>query len=122
MEDIAGKLGDLLSDPEIMSKIQGLSGMFKKSDNNKSKSNSGEDEDNNEDAESQNFEIPPDIIPTILKIMPLLSSLKKEDKYTKFLKSLKPLLSEPRQEKIDRCSQIMNLVKILPLLKSGGLF
>ena len=57
----------------------------------------------------------------MLKVMPILSSMKQEDKYTNFLRALRPLLSEARRKKLDSSSQILQIIKILPLLKNQGI-
>ena len=38
------------------------------------------------------------------------------------LRSLRPLLSEKRQKKVDDAIRIMQLIKMLPMLKDSGLF
>lgn len=123
MEDLTDKLNSLLGDPEIMDKIQNLSGLFGSSEN----SNSTQTETENETEKSQkdksdDFGFSPDMIGTLFKIMPLISSLGKDDKYTKFLKSLKPLLSEERQKKLGNSAKILKLMQIIPLIKDQGLF
>ncbi len=119
MEDLAGKITELLGNPEIMSTIKGLSGLKNSSESNDSEENPCSNSDNGSEG---GFELPTDMMQTVLKLTPLLSSLKKEDKYTRFLKALRPMLSEPRQKKLDSSSQILQIIKILPLLKNQGLF
>ncbi len=119
MEDLTDKLNSLLGDPEIMDKIQNLSGLFGSSEN--SNSTQTETEKSQKD-KSDDFGFSPDMIGTLFKIMPLISSLGKDDKYTKFLKSLKPLLSEERQKKLGNSAKILKLMQIIPLIKDQGLF
>ena len=121
MQDLAGKITELLGDPEIMKQIKELSGFAGHDESN------GEEQDcSNQTCESEetaeNFEFPSEILQMVLKLGPLLSSFKKEDKYTKFLKALKPLLSKPRQQKLESSSQILQIIRILPLLKNIGFF
>ncbi|MDO4199145.1 MAG: hypothetical protein Q4D57_00050 [Clostridia bacterium] len=123
MEDLTEKISSLLGDPEIMDKIQNLSGMFGSSENNKSTDNEDKNETNETAKDkSDDFGFSPDMLGTLFKIMPLISSLGKDDKYTKFLKSLKPLLSEERQKKLGDSAKILKLMRILPLIKDQGLF
>ncbi len=113
MEDLAGKITELLGNPEIMDKLKDFSGLSDPTDTenpNKENENAGE-----------NFELPLDVIDTVMKIAPLLSSIKKEDKYTRFLKALRPLLSEQRRKKLDSSSQILQLVRLIPFLKNNGI-
>jgi len=121
MEDLTEKLSSLLGDPEIMDKIQNLSGLFGSSENDKSTENENKTSEQTKD-KSDDFGFSPDMLGTLFKIMPLISSLGKDDKYTKFLKSLKPLLSEERQKKLGDSAKILKLMRILPLIKDQGLF
>lgn len=121
MEDLTEKLSSLLGDPEIMDKIQNLSGLFGSSENNQNNKTENEISEPKED-NSDNFGFSPDMLGTLFKIMPLISSLGKDDKYTKFLKSLKPFLSEERQKKLGSSAKILKLMQIIPLIKDQGLF
>ena len=110
MEDLAGKITELLGNPEIMDKLKDFSGL----------SDPPSSETTDENSENNN-EMPLDVIDTVMKIAPLLSSIKKEDKYTRFLKALRPLLSEQRRKKLDSSSQILQLVRLIPFLKNNGI-
>lgn len=121
MNDLTGKISQLLEDPEIMKSISGLSQMLQ-NDNVSSESPKDKSSENNSENIPNEIGFQPEMMDAILKIMPILSSIKKEDKYTMFLKSLKPLLSSDRQEKIEKTSHILKLIKILPILKNKGLF
>lgn len=113
MEDLAGKITELLGNPEIMDKLKDFSGL--------SDPPSSENTDENSENTNENFEMPLDVIDTVMKLVPLLSSIKKEDKYTRFLKALRPLLSEKRRKKLDSSSQILQLVRMIPFLKNNGI-
>ena len=121
MEDLAGKITELLGNPEMVNQIKQLSGLSEpqKSENKQESDSAG---DNTENKTEDNFEFPTEMFQMLLKIGPILSSLNQEDKYTRFLKALKPLLSKERQKKIDSSSQILQIIKILPLLKNQDLF
>lgn len=122
MNDLTGKISKLLEDPEIMKSISGLSQMLQNDNSGSEPQNEEKNSEKNSDDILSNFSIQPEMMDAILKIMPILSSIKKEDKYTMFLKSLKPLLSSDRQEKIEKTSHILKLIKILPILKNKGIF
>ena len=122
MEDLTEKLTSLLGDPEIMDKIQNLSGLFGSSGNNNESDKTENETDETSKDSSDSFGFSPDMIGTLFKIMPLISSLGKDDKYTKFLKSLKPLLSEERQKKLGNSAKILKFMQIIPLIKDQGLF
>lgn len=113
MEDLAEQISKLLSDPEIMSKLKNFTNTSESSNENKI---------SEEETSESNFEFPQDIFSTVMKLTPILSSMQKDDKHTKFLKALKPLLSAERQEKLNSCEKILKLIKILPFLKNEGLF
>ncbi len=119
MEDLAGKITELLGNPEIMNMVKGLSGLKDSSEPEYSEENHSP---NLNEISEEDSEFPFEMMQTILKFAPLLSSLKKDDKYSRFLCALRPLLSEPRQKKLDNSSQILKIIQILPILKDQGLF
>lgn len=62
---------------------------------------------------------------TLKRIMGVISSLNGDpgsDDRAKFIASLKPLLSDKRQQKADEAMKMMHLFEILPALKESGLF
>ena len=59
---------------------------------------------------------------TLMKIQGALSRLSKSDKNVDLLMALKPHLSEERRKKVDDAVKIMQLIKLLPLIKESGLF
>ncbi len=85
---------------------------------------SGSETSSSSSTETENLEeeFPAEMLQAFMKIAPLLSSIKKENKYTKFISSLRPLLSEPRKKKLDNSSKILQLMQLLPILKSQELF
>ncbi|MBQ2931352.1 MAG: hypothetical protein IJE62_00705 [Clostridia bacterium] len=62
-------------------------------------------------------------IETIMKLKNVLGSAGslKGDSNTAFLQALRPFLSESRQNKIDSAAKILNMTKMLKLLKDSGL-
>ena len=79
-------------------------------------------EDNNPPKDTHNSmpfgDIPLDF-ETIKKISSIIQKLnsRMDDKRCEFLLSLKPLLSKPRQQKIDSAVQILRIMDILPLIQ-----
>ena len=61
------------------------------------------------------------MLQTVMKLAPLLSSLNQEDDSTRFLHALRPMLSNERQTKLDQASKILQLMRMLPLLRSQGI-
>ena len=62
-------------------------------------------------------------VETIMKLKNALGSAGslKGDSNTAFLQALRPFLSESRQNKIDSAAKILNMTKMLKLLKDSGL-
>lgn len=115
MDDLSAKITELLNDPESLNKLKGLSGLL------------GQDFDKNQDdeknkSESKKPDIPIDAMNTAMKLMPLLSSMNKDDDNTRFLMALRPLLSEERKKKLDQSIRMMKMMKLMPLLKNQELF
>ena len=96
MDDLTGKISKLLEDPEIMKSISGLSQMLQNDNSGSEPQNEEKNSENNSDDILSNFSIQPEMMDAILKIMPILYSIKKENKYTIIKKTLKPLLSSYR--------------------------
>lgn len=51
-----------------------------------------------------------------------MATMNNEDKNVTLLRSLRPIFSEARQKKVDDAIRIMQLIKLLPLIKETGLF
>ena len=49
------------------------------------------------------------------------NAVSRDDDRTALIKALKPLLSEPRQQKADEVIKILRIVQLIPLLKDSGL-
>ena len=59
---------------------------------------------------------------SLLRMAPLLGSLREETPGTQLLRALRPLLSPARQERLDQAIRLLQLTRVLPLLKNSGLF
>lgn len=64
----------------------------------------------------------PELIQTVTKLAPLLSQVNREDDSTRLLRALRPLLGEARQKKLDEAIKILQMMRLLPLLKESGVF
>lgn len=62
----------------------------------------------------------PDAISMVTKLAPLLSQLNREDDSTRLLMALRPLLGEERRRKIDEAVKILQLMRLLPILRDMG--
>lgn len=120
MDDMSQKLMSLMNDPEIMSKIQGLSGLLSQ----------GEQQEQPKPKPPEPMQkpkqndplLPMDMMGTIMKIMPLINSLKEDDETICLLKALRPFLSETRRKKLDEGIRLMRIMRLLPLLKGTDMF
>jgi len=65
---------------------------------------------------------PPIDMNSLLQIQKAMSLFAQGNKNVDLLRSLRPLLSEKRQKKIDDAIRIMQLIQMLPMLKESGLF
>ena len=83
------------------------------------KDNKSQQKSNEEENASFSFGDIPIDFETISRISSIISKLnsRKDDKRCEFLLSLKPLLSKPRQQRIDNAVQILKLIDLLPLLQ-----
>ena len=65
--------------------------------------------------------MPTDTIQTVMKLMPLISDMQKDDDTTRLLKALKPFLSVERRKKLDEAAKLLRLTKLLPLIRQLNL-
>lgn len=66
--------------------------------------------------------ITPEMLQIMSRIGPLLSQINREDDSTRLLHALRPLLGAARQKKLDEAIKILQMMRLLPLLKDSGLF
>lgn len=116
MDDLAGKLGELLNNPEALEQIKGLSGLLGVAPDKPKK------EEPKPPLGADSSAVPADMMKMMMKLMPLLSSINQEDDSTRLLHALRPLLSDKRKAKLDESVRMMQMFKILPLLKQQGIF
>lgn len=58
-----------------------------------------------------------DTIQSIMRILPMLSEVNKEDDTTRLLDALRPFLGPDRRKKLDESAKMLHMMKLLPLLK-----
>ena len=137
---MAGKLSQILNDPEMMEKIRGLSGLLGQDGPPEPEGSTGSREREEHSGPEHRHEEEPnapsnpvnatpalgsllsgDTMQTMMKLAPLLSKMNQEDDSTRFLHALRPLLSPPRQAKLDEASKMLQLMRMLPLLRGSGI-
>lgn len=121
MDDMSQKLMSLMNDPEIMSKIQGLSGLLSQ-DSKQEQIKPPEPKPPEPPPKSNEQMLPLDMMGTMMKIMPILNTFKEDDETTCLLKALRPFLSEERRKKLDEGIRLMRIMRLLPLLKGTDMF
>lgn len=62
----------------------------------------------------------PDTLAMVAKLAPMLNQLNREDDSTRLLMALRPLLGAERQKKIDEAVKILQLMRLLPMLRDMG--
>lgn len=111
MSDFENKLNEILSNPESLGEIMNIA---------KSLGLSGDDEVKEAPEKNKKPEIKGDMLGAVTKLAPILSEAGKDDDSTRLLKALKPLLSKPRQEKVDSAVKIIGILRILPKLQENS--
>ncbi len=109
MDDIMGKLGELLSDKESVKQISELAQMMM--------NGTAEGEGTEENAASEGV---PDLS-AVMKLSELAGALSKSDANTELLIALKPHLREERQRKVDKAIKLLKLLAVWNLAKENGL-
>ncbi len=108
MDGISARLASLLDNPEEMEKIKNVAESFL----------------------GQSAEAAPNPLAgglgagdmeTIMQLGRLLQS-DTEDNRTRLLMALRPLLSEKRQDRVDRAVKLLRIASVWPLLSKSGLF
>lgn len=101
MDDLSVKLGELLNDPDTVSKIGEMAKNLFPEQEVKSDESSAD----------------------MLKIMSLINKFKNtgENENQRLLLALKPHLSDERQKKVDTAVKILKLLELMPILSQSGL-
>jgi hypothetical protein len=115
MDDLASKLSELLNSPGSMEQIKNLAGLLGGGEA------PAQSEQPKPEQKSPLAGLDGDMMQMIMKFAPLLSSFRQEDDYTRLLHALRPLLGEARRKKLDEAIRLLQLIRLLPLLKSSGI-
>lgn len=121
MDDLASKLGELLNNPGSLEQIKNLAGLL-----GGAASNSQPPAPQPEQKESTPGApgipgVDGEMLQTIMKIAPMLSTFRQEDDSTRLLRALRPMLCEERQKKLDEAIKLLQLMRLMPLLKGSNL-
>lgn len=114
MDDMMGKIGELLSDEESVRQISELAQMFM--------SESGASEGNKEDSETSEQQNGGGFdIGSIMKLTGLLGTASQSDKNTELLMALRPHLKAEKQKRVDKAIKLLKLIAVWNLAKESGL-
>lgn len=117
MDDLSGKINQLLSDPASMEKIKNLAGML--SNSSGGQSDDAAEQDGGEEENGGDMQFDPEML---LKMQKAISFMKQDDPRVDLLIALKKNLSVTRQKKCDEAIHILRLLSLMPMLREQGLF
>ena len=112
LDDIAEKIGALLSDEESMQQLRELAAMFSGGE--------GTDGESGGDAAGQDTSAGSMGIDPVM-IMQLMGAASASDKNIDLLKALRPHLSDTRQQKLDRAMKLLKLYNIFTAMRESGM-
>lgn len=140
MEDLSQQIQNILSDPQAMGQIQGLLNSLNTGGGQESSSapepapaSSGPDfsallgalagsQPAGNSSTTALTGLTPQTLSLVSRLGPLLSQAGREDDATRLLRALRPLLGHARQKKVDEAIRILQMLRLLPLLKESGVF
>lgn len=117
MDDISEKLAELLNDPESMKRVRAMAENLLGDEDAKQQSAA----QNKTAADTPDFGLDAEQIAGIMSVMKRLKN-GGNDNRARLLLALKPLLSTPKQEKVDTALKLLKIVDMLPFIKESGLF
>ena len=120
MDDVMGKIGELLSDEESVKQLSELAQMMMDDSASSAQENSG-GETESEQVESSSSESGFPDIGSLMKLTGLMSSMSQNDKNAELLLALKPHLKEEKQKKIDKAVKLLKVIAIWNMAKESGL-
>ena len=112
MDDIMGKISELLSDEESVKQLSELAQMLV--------SDGEKNDGNDEKTERTVSEDQPDIA-SMLRLTSLIGEASKQDKNTDLLLALKPHLGSEKQKRVDKAIKLLKLLAIWNIAKESGL-
>lgn len=118
MDDVMGRIQEMLSDEESMQQIKELADMLSAS-SAPPEQTSPDSSNSNNNNNSNNNDIGFDF-GMIFKIQEIMSAAK-SDKDAELIMALKPHLSAEKQERADKAVKFMKLFSVWETLKSSGM-
>lgn len=126
MDDLNQQIAQILGDPQKMQQIQNMAAALGLGGNQPSEPQPAPTQEQNPLAQvlstqSSQPMLNADVLQAVGKLAPLLSQVRQEDDSTRLLRALRPLLSPPRQKKLDEAIKILQMMRLMPLLQRSGL-
>lgn len=132
MDNIQEKIAQIMSDPEAMSQVQSLGkmlGLGNQSSPVENAPSTGHIDsviNNNRNpvpvsTVNVNNSVPTEMMSKIMKLMPVFQQMNQEDDVTRLLQALRPFLSEDKCRKLDSAKKMLQMIRIIPLLKEVGI-
>lgn len=113
MDDVMGKIGEILSDEESMKQLSELAQMMMSGTEG-----GGAEGEVHSDGESSGEG--PDLS-AFMRIASMVGSINSSDKNSELLLALKPHLREDRQKKVDKAIKLLRLLALWNMAKENGL-
>lgn len=122
MDDLMGKIQEVLSDEESMKQLSELAAsLFPSSEQSGTEDSHSDEEEENEGKDDASSKQGMDFdLSKLLMIGQVMSSVT-NDKNAELLLALRPLLKEERQEKVDKAVKILKLLAVWSVLKDSGI-
>lgn len=117
MDDLMGKIGEILSDDESKKQLSELLQMLMSDDTSDNSDPVQSDSDNSTENVS---DAGPDLS-SIFKLTGLMSAFSQSDKNSELLLALKPHLKEEKQKKVDKAVKILKLIAVWNIAKESGM-
>jgi hypothetical protein len=122
MEQMTDRLNAILQDPDAMAKIQSLAAsMFGGASNEPAPVSTPMPAAPSVPAIPASDGFSPELLSMMTRLTPMLQNMRRETPDTRLLQALRPLLSPPRQKRLDDAMKLMQLMTLLPLLRNTGL-
>ena len=114
MDDMLGKMGAILSDPESVQQLQELAQMLQQETGGESQGQQASAE-KTESGEGGGFDIN-----MLLRIQELMGAMQNNDEDAKLLLALRPHLKDQRQKKLDQAVKLMKLYAVFSAVRENG--
>lgn len=121
MDDLSGKINEILSDHASMERIKNLAAMLAGTGGGNQNTAPDPEEKNVPAPNTPNNDFPIDPA-MLMKLKNAFDLINKDDPRITLLAALKPNLSASRRKKIDDAIHILRLLSLMPILKEQGLF